>query len=183
MRAPSLPTRCLPAPFPPISCGGCKQTRSLSSPVLLTAGQAARVRLRAEILFLQIDARCAPASRFGWRSCWVREDWLCKACGVWSSEGAEVEAIVNVAESAHSAVATGWKIGSNPSRPCPGLPLQAEQVGQQHRARGVYRKEGEVHRECSVTATGRGLLFFWCLCWLAGREEEFLCSCCLINEK
>lgn len=30
-----------------------------------------------------------------------------KPAGVWSSEGAEVEAIANVAESAHSAVATG----------------------------------------------------------------------------
>lgn len=28
-------------------------------------------------------------------------------------------------------------------------------------------EEGEVHRECSLSAAGRGLLFFWGLRWLA----------------
>lgn len=44
-------------------------------------------------------------SGLGWSSCRVREDWLGKASGLWASGGAEVEAIANVAESAHSDVA------------------------------------------------------------------------------
>lgn len=60
--------------------------------------------------------------------------------GFWASRGAEVQAIINVAESAHRGVAAGWKIGPNPSRPCPGLVLEAEQVGQQHGTRGDYRR-------------------------------------------
>lgn len=35
----------------------------------------------------------------------VRQDWLGTASGLWASGGAEVEAIANVAESAHSDVA------------------------------------------------------------------------------
>lgn len=38
----------------------------------------------------------------GWRSCRVR---LGKTSGLWAAEGAEVEAIANVAESAHGDVA------------------------------------------------------------------------------
>lgn len=51
-------------------------------------------------------ARLSPAlvDTQDW-DCRVREDRLGKASGLWPSEGAEVEAIANVAESAHSDVA------------------------------------------------------------------------------
>lgn len=80
-----------PGSFPPSSCRGWKQGHCPSCPL-------------SERRPGHGSCPCG-CTELGWRSCRVREDWLGKASGLWASEGAEVEAIANVAESAHSDVA------------------------------------------------------------------------------